>query len=77
MNYQDIARLLGIKLNHITASSRGEYWQLETPASIQPPAFSKDGPAIYELTTEDEVEAFVSGYSLVLRAILQHKHTPV
>jgi hypothetical protein len=76
MKHQDLAKLLGIKLSHTTASGRGEYWQLKTPASVQPHIFSKNGPAVYEFATEKEVEAFVSGYSLVLRAILQHEHTP-
>jgi hypothetical protein len=76
MNYDDTARLLGIKISHTTASSRGEYWQLETPASIMPSPFSKQGPAIYELRNKEEVEAFIWGYSLAVRYILQVEHTP-
>ena len=76
MNYRELAKLLGIKMSHTTASSRGEYWELETPASVQPRMFSKDGPPIYEFATEAEVKAFVSSYSLVSRAILQYEHTP-
>lgn len=77
MNYDDTARLLGIKISHTIKSDKGEYWELETPASIRPRPFYKQGPAIYELKTKEEVEAFICGYSLVVRYILQVEHTPV
>jgi hypothetical protein len=74
--YKHVARLLGIRISHTTQSSQGEYWQLEAPASPKPAPFSKDGPAIYQFATEDEVEAFITGYSLVVRAFLDGLHTP-
>lgn len=76
MNYDDTARMLGIKLSHTTASDRGEYWQVETPTSVRPHPFSKQGPPVYEFKTEAEVEAFVCGYSLAIRFVLQAEHTP-
>lgn len=76
MNYDDIACLLGINISHTTKSERGEYWRLKTPASVLPSPFSKESPSIYEFGTKEEVEAFVSGYSLVVRYLLQVEHTP-
>ena len=76
MNNHDLAKLLGIKLCHTTASGRGEYWTLETPVSVRPHPFSKNGPPVYELKTKGEVEAFLAGYSLVVRQILTAEHTP-
>lgn len=76
MNELDIAKLLGIKVSHTTQSDRGEYWTLETPASVKPRPFTKEGIATYEFKTKDEMESFVAGYSLVIRYLLQIQHTP-
>ena len=76
MNYYDTARLLGIRISHTTQSGRGEYWQVETPCSVRPHPFSKEGAPVYEFKKKCEVEAFIHGYSLVVRYILQVEHTP-
>jgi hypothetical protein len=78
MNYHKLAQLMGIRISHTSANTgQGGYWRLEAPASPKPDPFSKNGPAIYQFATEDEVEAFICGYSLVMRYVLQQEHTPV
>lgn len=75
MKYKNIAKILGIKITR-TINTTEEFWQVETPISVDPPLFSNCGRAIYRFDSEAEVEAFVSGYSLVMRFVLEQKHTP-
>ncbi len=70
--YKLTATLLGIK---ITERSPERRWDLVCPASPIPSAFT-EGPATYCFETEAEVEAFVTGYSLVVYAFLDGLHTP-
>ena len=77
MTNNDLARMLGIRISHTTQSADGEYWTLEPPISIRSNPFSKQGPTEYSFTTKDEVQAFLLGYSLVVRHILHTEHTPV
>lgn len=77
MTEEKIAQMLGIKISHTTQSDKGEYWRIETPSSVKASPFSKNGITTYECTTKNEVDAFITGYSLVTRFVLQDYHTPV
>ena len=51
MTNDKLAKLLGIKMSHTTASAKGEYWQLEPPLALRPHPFSKNGMPVYDLKT--------------------------
>lgn len=76
MKEEKIAQMLGIKISHKKQSGKGEYWTIETPASVKAALFSKKEITTYKCTTKNEVDAFITGYSLVARYVLQDYHTP-
>jgi hypothetical protein len=79
MNTKHIAKLLGIKLTvTLTTGTPDEpvkSWNLTCPASPEPQAFSTAGCPVYRFDSWAEVEAFVSGYSLVVQSILKATHS--
>ena len=74
--YKGIAKLLGIKISHVNKGASGEQWEITAPASPTPPPFSSQGEPIYCFDSEAEVEAFITGYSLMVRAFLDTAHKP-